>query len=118
LITGVPAFVGTFFGTLAGRKTAVDQDVFKRREETMRLFRWAAELVTYKHDTDPTLGEGKRNLGLRTLGELRNSDLLQDSDRPLIDAVLTVLTDWNLEGYDEAVAPGETDINFVVAGED
>ena len=61
-----------------------------RREETMRLLRWAAELAiggSDKHD------EASNLAGLQILDALQSSPLLQKEDQRFISAVLEAIVD-------------------------
>ena len=76
----VLAFAGSWVGTAVGRKSARELDRWRRREETMRLLRWAAEMGTSGE-------EPKTKLGVATLRALAESELLQEQDYNLLDAV-------------------------------
>lgn len=78
--TPVLAFLGAMAGHLLLRRTAVELDRWRKREETMRLMRWAVELAT---DTD----QDRARAGLIVLGALLDSPLLDEAD---IDLVATV----------------------------
>lgn len=83
--TSLLAFVGALIGVLVARRGARDLDVRWRREETMRLLRWACELSADRQS-------GRRDIGVATLVELERSTLLQIEDQPLVTAVLDVVT--------------------------
>jgi hypothetical protein len=79
--TPLLAFGGVLLGNWWSRRGAIELDTWRRREETMRLLRWAA---------DNAVGPGPRiNLmGVAALEALRfDSELLQPMDYPLVDAV-------------------------------
>lgn len=70
IAVGTPllAFAGVLVGHLLLRRGALEQDVRWRREETMRLLRWAAELAL---DADP----GRSTVGVSAIGALQRSEL-------------------------------------------
>ena len=74
------AFVGSGLGTAFGRRGDRELDVWRRREETMRLLRWAAELAA-----DPA--GPRRAIGLSALAALDGSELLQPADAELVATV-------------------------------
>lgn len=54
--SGVLAFFGAMVGHLLGRRTSREQERWRRREETMRMIRWAAELATGRDHNQAELG--------------------------------------------------------------
>lgn len=89
------SFVGAWAGVAMGRRTARELDVWRRREETMRLLRWATELAV---DDD----ERKAAAGLATLDGLQDSpDLLQTQDLELVAAVTDAVLEVRIAAYDE-----------------
>jgi hypothetical protein len=89
-------FGGVLLGQLVIRRTATEADTRWRREETMRLLRWAAD-----HAVDHDLRRAR--LGLVTLQALGSSRLLQVEDEHLVAAVLRLAL---RQRYDESHAPG------------
>jgi hypothetical protein len=89
---------------LDGRLGALELDKWRRREETMRLLRWAAEQATKGDDEADSW-----RVGLATLEALGRSELLQAEDQELIDSVLQALyaepEDEYAEGEAEGVEP-------------
>ena len=81
LITGGSAALATWLG--GARKAAEQLDRWRRREETMRILRWAADKTTSGDDAD-------RLLALSVLDALEHSKpaLLQPEDQGILDAVL------------------------------
>ena len=75
------AFAGAAWGHKVSRRSAVELDRWRKREETMRLLRWAVELAT---DTD----EAKAKAGLTVLSALLDSALLDDADIELVATVV------------------------------
>ncbi|GAB3068434.1 hypothetical protein GCM10027053_35930 [Intrasporangium mesophilum] len=61
-----------------------------RREETMRLLRWAAELAIGRSDRPD---EASNLAGLQILDALQSSPLLQKEDQRFISAVLEAIVD-------------------------
>lgn len=91
VLTVVPAFLTGAAAVLAAwlagsRKAAKQLDTWRRREETMRLLRWATDKSTSRID-------GERVLALAVLDALDNSKptMLQEQDQGILDAVLDAL---------------------------
>lgn len=78
--TPLLAFAGGLAGHLLSRRGAVELDRWRKREETMRLLRWATELAT---DDD----EARARAGLTVLGALLESPLLDDADVELVATI-------------------------------
>jgi hypothetical protein len=91
--TPLLAFAGSFLGHLLARKGAKELDRWRRREETMRMLRWAAEKAV---DHDQRIAE----IGMTALTALAGSELLQQEDRDLIDAVTQAAVGDTLELVD------------------
>jgi hypothetical protein len=90
VLTLVPAFIAAGAAVLAAwlagaRKAAEQLDRWRRREETMRIVRWAADKTTSGE-------ERERFLALSVLDALAHSQpaLLQPEDQGILDAVLDV----------------------------
>lgn len=84
--TALLAFFGALVGHFLTRKGAQELDTWRRREETMRMLRWAAELAV--SGDDASVG-----LGVITLRELQGTpDLLQPLDEGLVRAALRAAT--------------------------
>ncbi len=79
--TPASAFIGVMVTGWLNRRTAQELERRSRREEVMRLLRWAAELAVA---TD----EAKAELGIDQLAALADSDLLGDAEKYLVDAAL------------------------------
>lgn len=79
--TPVLAFVGAVVGHRAHRRSAIELDTWRRREETFRTLRWAAEQITVDNP-------GSRAIAGVVLGELLDSELLQNEDVQMTQAVL------------------------------
>ena len=65
-------------------------DVWRRREETMRMLRWASEHAASSDDA-------KARMGIAALDALSDSELLQEQDQALVDAVIDSLLEEPLE---------------------
>ncbi|WP_109774152.1 hypothetical protein [Quadrisphaera granulorum] len=92
---------------LETRLSALELDKWCRREETMRMLRWATERATSKDDNEAVIGT-------RVLEALGQSELLQPEDQGLIDAVLDVLLEEPESAYTEASSTGdEVEVDLV-----
>lgn len=80
------AFLGVTLGQWAGRRGAQEAEVRWRREETMRMLRWAADLAT---SSEPT----KSDLGVAALAGLQHSEILQPPDQELISNILDAIVE-------------------------
>ena len=81
IATPILAFVGAMAGHALSRRSAVELDRWRKREETMRLLRWATELAL---DTgDPERAEA----GMTVLSALLESPLLDDADVELVATI-------------------------------
>lgn len=92
------AFAGAVVGQWWSRRSARELDHWRRREETMRLFRWAVELAV---DDRPARAEA----GLRTLTELTDSELLQPEDAVLVTGIADMFLEDPLDAYTEIGDP-------------
>lgn len=80
VLTPMLAFVGALLGHWFTRRSARELDRWRKREETMRMLRWATELAL---DTDAN----KARSGLVVLFALLRSPLLDKDDVELIATV-------------------------------
>ena len=103
------AFVGVLVGHWLLRRGAKELDVWRRREETMRMLRWAAEQAV---STD----EPKARLGVAALEALSTSELLQAPDDALLDAVLDAVLEGPVEQLEDA--GGDAEVVEVDTGAD
>lgn len=83
IATPVLAFLGVLVGQFVARRGDKEADQWRRREETMRLLRWAVESAA---SDNLVLSEA----GLSVLDELADAELLQPQDRTLVAAVTEV----------------------------
>jgi hypothetical protein len=91
VLTLVPALIAGASAVLAAwlagaRKAARQLDLWRRREESMRMLRWAAD-----KSAAPT--DDERLLALSVLDALNRSKpaMLQDEDQGILDAVLEAM---------------------------
>ena len=99
--TPIAAFVGVIVGQLLLRRGANELDVWRRREETMRMLRWASEQAA-------SAESAKSQMGVAALAALSTSELLQEPDQNLVDAVIDSLIEVPVEEIEEAA--GEVDV--------
>lgn len=76
------AFVGVLAGWLVTRRGATELEARSKREELMRMLRWASELAISEEDP-------RARLGVAELGVLLNSSLLTEQDVTFVRAALT-----------------------------
>ena len=92
--TPVAAFIGVVLGHALLRKGANELDVWRRREETMRMLRWASEQAASDD-------EAKSRMGVAALAALSTSELLQQPDQELVDAVIDSLLEEPVEEIEQ-----------------
>jgi hypothetical protein len=97
----IAAFVGVVVGQVLLRKGANELDVWRRREETMRMLRWASEQAA-------SADIATSRMGVAALDALSTSELLQEPDQNLVDAVIDSLLEEPVDEIEEAV--GEVDV--------
>lgn len=78
------AFLGVLLGHRVTRASARELDRWRKREETMRLLRWGAEIAM---DDSPT----RAPAGLDILVSLTLAPLLDEEDRELVLAITTAV---------------------------
>jgi len=81
--TPVLAFAGVLFGQLITRKGADELEVRSKREELLRMLRWASELAISDD-------ESKARLGVAQLRALLHSSLLTVEEISFVRAALAV----------------------------
>jgi len=79
------ALGGVLIGARLTRKADEELDVWRHREETMRMVRWAVEQIT-------TGEESQTDAGVVTLRSLMRSELLQAEDYDLVAALTAAVT--------------------------
>ena len=87
---------------LDGRLATLQLEKWRRREETMRMLRWAGESAASENN-DTLAG-----VGLAALDALGQSELLQTEDQVFIDKVLDAILDPVVAEYHEM--PGEVEV--------
>jgi hypothetical protein len=96
VVVAVATALLTFGGVLLGHwltsRGAVELDTWRRREETMRMLRWAVELSTAESRASVTAG-------FATLRALSESELLQTEDEQLVRDVSDALMTNLMEAY-------------------
>jgi hypothetical protein len=88
---------------LSKRIEAMELDKWRRREETMRMLRWASEKAVDKV-------EKVRYLGIAALTALGVSELLQKEDQAFIDSVIDAILDEPETEYNEAEGSGDVEV--------
>lgn len=78
--TPVLAFAGGLFGHLLSRRSALELDRWRKREETMRMLRWATELALDD-------GQDQARVGLVALSSLVRSSMLDTDDLEFVGSV-------------------------------
>lgn len=92
---------------LDGRLAEVELERWRRREETMRMLRWAGESAAARDR--PALAA----VGLAALDALGSSELLQPEDQMFIDKVLAAILNDPVSAYDAAEQATAGDVEVV-----
>lgn len=103
LVAGILAFLGALLGHWITRKGAVELDTWRKREETMRMLRWAVELAT---DTD---NPWRSAAGMDVLDALGESPLLQDEDVELVHQVTSSIAATLVDALEQGYRESDTD---------
>ncbi|WP_143755754.1 hypothetical protein [Sanguibacter keddieii] len=77
------SFLAVLLGQRLTRRSARELETWRRREETMRMLRWSAESATSDN-------AALSSTGVAVLGELTESELLQEEDRDMVRAIARV----------------------------
>jgi hypothetical protein len=104
------ALGGVFLGSYLTRKSDRELDVWRHREETMRMVRWAVEQILEGEDAGT-------DAGVVTLRSLMRSELLQPEDYDLV-AALTAAVAIDRIGASTYADIAETDIEVVEGDSD
>jgi hypothetical protein len=83
IATPLLSFLAVLLGQRLTRRSARQLESWRRREETMRMLRWSAESATSDN-------AALSSTGVAVLGELTESELLQEEDRDMVRAVARV----------------------------
>jgi hypothetical protein len=78
------AFVGVALGQTVTRRGARELEVRAKREEVMRILRWAAELAVSDD-------QAHARLGVAQLGALLESELLDEEEKDFVQAALAAV---------------------------
>jgi hypothetical protein len=78
------AFVGVVIGQAITRRGVRELEVRSKREEVMRILRWAAELAVSDD-------RAHAKLGVVQLGALLESELLDEEEKDFVQAALTAV---------------------------
>jgi hypothetical protein len=109
LVSPIAALIGVWIGAGVTRRSDRELDHWRRREETMRMLRWAGEQLD---SSNP----GVQRLGLVTLSELVRSELLQPEDAALVTEVFDTALEESLgSAYAELENP---DVEATLEGPD
>lgn len=105
--TPLVTFIGVLVAGAINRKGATELEERSKREETLRVTRWAAELAV---EDDP----GRAYLGVYELRALAASELLDDAQALFVKAALEAVVDAAADraeesGQDSAVVQVEDD---------
>jgi len=103
------AFVGVVFGQMITRRGVRELEFRSKREEVMRILRWAAELSVSDE-------QAHARLGVAELGALLESELLDEEEKDFVQAALTAVVWVPVEQIELLGDEGE-DVQ-VVAGPD
>jgi hypothetical protein len=100
------AFAGAFLGYRRARAADEALDRWRRREETMRMVRWAADKAM---DDD----ESVRPVGVSALAALRRAELLQPEDERLVEEIAEAVAVVSMHGleypFDAEIVVSDTD---------
>jgi len=83
--TPILAFVGVLVANYLNRRGARELDVWRRREETMRMLRWAVDLASAPDDV-------RSEMGATVLINLVRTELIQDPDRKFVESIARAAT--------------------------
>ena len=92
--TPVLAFVGVVLGQLLTRRGARELEFRSKREEVMRVLRWAAELAVSDD-------QAHSRLGVAELGALLESELLDEEEKDFVQAALTAVVRVPIEQIEQ-----------------
>ena len=91
----VLAFAGGLIGQLVTRRGAVELERRSKREEAMRILRWAAELGVAPE-------EAKARLGRAQLETLLDADILDEGERNFVQTALEATLVRRVEKIEQA----------------
>ncbi len=102
-VAALGALAGSWMGSRSSRGAAVKAETTAKREEAMRLLRWATDLALQKGD--PT----QSRVGVEVLKELVRSGQLTPTDKAVVVGVLKTILAPSLAAY----AEGKTEVKEV-----
>jgi hypothetical protein len=89
------AFVGGLIGQVINRRGAVELEKRSKREEAMRLLRWAAELGISPDEAEARLGRAQ-------LETLLDADILDEEERDFVQTALEATLGRPVEQIEQA----------------
>lgn len=95
LLVGLLAFLGALLGHWLSRRSAVETDTWRKREETMRMLRWAVDLAI------DTSSPWRSAVGVDILDALRTSELLQTEDVELVQQLTSSIASTMVAALDQ-----------------
>ena len=98
--TPVLAFVGVVLGQVVTRRGERELEFRSKREEVMRILRWAAELAVSDD-------QAHSRLGVAELGALLHSELLDEEEKDFVQAALTAVVRVPVEQIEQIEQLGE-----------
>ena len=105
ILTPIASFLGALLGHWWGRKSARELDTWRRREETMRMVRWAAEQAG-------SADSRTANIGYVALTALLGSELLQEEDVAFITAIAEAGIDSAVDVVEEYREDAQVAVNL------
>jgi hypothetical protein len=103
------AFVGVILGQAVTRRGDKELEFRSKREEVMRILRWAAELAVSDD-------QAHSRLGVAELGALLHSELLDEEEKDFVQAALTAVVRMPVERIEQIEQLGE-DVRVVAESE-
>jgi hypothetical protein len=107
--TPVLAFVGVVVGQVVTRRGERELEFRSKREEVMRILRWAAELAVSDD-------QAHSRLGVAELGALLHSELLDEEEKDFVQAALTAVVRVPVEQIEQIEQLGE-DVTVIAESE-
>jgi hypothetical protein len=103
------AFAGVMLGQAVTRRGATELEFRSKREEVMRILRWAAELAVSDD-------QAHSRLGVAELGALLQSELLDEEEKDFVQAALTAVVRVPVEQIEQIEQLGE-DVKVITESE-
>jgi hypothetical protein len=105
----VLAFVGVVLGPAVTRRGDRELEFRSKREEVMRILRWAAELAVSDD-------QAHSRLGVAELGALLQSELLDEEEKDFVQAALTAVVRVPVEQIEQIEQLGQ-DVQVIAESE-